>query len=148
ALAWGQIPRMWDDTVMPDLELPLARPEFSPKHVTSEFYYKMPVRPIWKSYPVYHPDRAPAGYMDSLKLQEPEQIWPRQTPGTDGEWTETGKLVFDAPIVIAPGVSLARRRPGEVLYLMDKSWYDRIKPPLTREGILPFYRYVVRKKGE
>ena len=52
AFAHIEIPRIWDDAAMADLEVPLARPQYSPKHVTAEFYYKIPVRPIWKSYPV------------------------------------------------------------------------------------------------
>ncbi|HLJ46370.1 MAG TPA: hypothetical protein VKU01_10200 [Bryobacteraceae bacterium] len=146
-LASAQVPRLWDDTVMPNLELPLSHPEFSPKHVTAEFYYKIPVRPIWKSYPVYHPDRMPAGYMEWLTRQEPQQVWAEQTPRTDKEWIEAGELVFDAPIAIGPGASVLRRPAGTNLYLLDKSWYERVKPPLTREGIVPFYRYVIRKKG-
>lgn len=147
-LACAQIPRVWDDTAMSDLEVPLARAEFSPKHATADFYYKIPVQPMWKTYPVYHPDHAPAGYMDWLKQQEPEQVWPVQRPWTDAEWIAAGELVFDSPIKIAPGGAVVGRPQGDPLYLTDRAWYTRIKPPITREGILPFYRYVIRKKGQ
>ena len=30
-------------------------------HMTRDFYYKMPIRPIYKSYPVYAPGREPWG---------------------------------------------------------------------------------------
>src|SRR5215831_16012841 len=66
------IPKVWDDAILKDLEVPLARPEYSPKHVPEEFYYQIPVRPIYKSYPVYHPDREPTGYINWLRLREPE----------------------------------------------------------------------------
>src|SRR5215471_17597816 len=49
------IPKVWDDAVMKDLEVPLVRAEYSPRHVPASFYYQIRVRPIYKSYPVYHP---------------------------------------------------------------------------------------------
>ncbi len=69
------VPKVWDDAVMQHLELPLSRPEYSPKHVSETFYYQIPVRPIYKSYPVYHPDREPKGYVDWLRTQDPELLW-------------------------------------------------------------------------
>jgi hypothetical protein len=86
--------------------------------------------------------------MEWLKTLEPEEIWPQQTPQTDAEWIAAGEIVFDEPIGSAPGLGLGGRPPGSSNYLMDKSWYDHVRPPLTREGILPFYRYVVRRKGQ
>ena len=46
-----QIPRTWDDEEIARHEVPLAQPEASPKHVSSDYYYRIPVRPIYKSYP-------------------------------------------------------------------------------------------------
>ena len=37
------IPKTWDDAAMATLELPLAYPAGSPKHVSSESYYRIPV---------------------------------------------------------------------------------------------------------
>src|SRR5262245_42356243 len=47
------IPKTWDDEAMATLELPLANPIGSPKHVPAEYYYRIPVRPIYKTYAVY-----------------------------------------------------------------------------------------------
>lgn len=58
------VPRTWDDAAISQLEVPLANPIGSPKHITAGYYYKIPVRPIYKQYPVYAPGREPAGYMD------------------------------------------------------------------------------------
>jgi hypothetical protein len=55
------IPRTWDDEALRSLEVPLANAAVSPKHISSDYYYRMPVRPIYKSYPVYHPDKEPSG---------------------------------------------------------------------------------------
>src|SRR3982751_2591755 len=83
---------------MKDLELPLARAEYSPKHVPASFYYKIPVLPIYKSYPVYHPDREPTGYIESLRSREPELNWDTAKLKTKEDWIRAGETVFDAPI--------------------------------------------------
>lgn len=147
-IAYAQVPQMWNDTAMLDLEIPLSHPEFSPRHIPAESYYQMPVRPVWKTYPVYHPDRMPKGYMEWLAGQDPQEAWPAKTPRTDAEWIQAGELVFDAPITIRPGASLLGRTASDPQYLVDKTWYNRVKPPLTKDGVLPFYRYVIRTKGQ
>ncbi len=55
--------------------MPLAQPEASPKHVSSDYYYRIPVRPIYKSYAVYAYGHEPPGYFESLKQQEPVVVW-------------------------------------------------------------------------
>ena len=56
-----KIPRTWDDEEIARHEVPLARPEASPKHVSSDYYYRIPVRPIYRSYPVYAYGHEPSG---------------------------------------------------------------------------------------
>jgi hypothetical protein len=56
------IPKTWDDEAMASLEVPLADPVGSPKHVSADYYYRIPIRPIYKSYPFYAPGREPVGY--------------------------------------------------------------------------------------
>ncbi len=48
----ANVPKMWDDAAMATLEIPLADPASSPKHVAADYYYKVGVRPLYKSYPV------------------------------------------------------------------------------------------------
>ncbi len=144
------IPRTWDDAVMADLELPLAEAAYSPKHVSADYYYRIPVRPIYKSYPVYHPERAPRGYMDELRQQEPAVLWDannkRPKLETEADWIKAGELVFDSPLAIKPGrINISQKLSGLVT---DPKWYERTGTPITREGILPFYRYVIREKGK
>ena len=47
------VPKTWDDDAMSRLEVPLANPIGSPKQITADYYYRIPVRPIYKQYPVY-----------------------------------------------------------------------------------------------
>src|SRR6185369_13270508 len=73
--AGPDIPRTWDDDAMAKLEVPLANPIGSPKHASSDYYYRIPVAPIYKNYPVYVPGREPAGYFEWLTQQAPEVVW-------------------------------------------------------------------------
>src|SRR5215471_13650696 len=69
------IPKTWDDEAIATFEIPLANPVGSPKHVSAEYYYRIPVRAIYKGYPVYAPGHEPPGYIDWLKQQEPIVMW-------------------------------------------------------------------------
>src|SRR4051794_30847861 len=53
------IPKTWDEQALRTLELPLASPESSPVQVPASYYYQIPERPIYKSYPVYAPGHEP-----------------------------------------------------------------------------------------
>ena len=95
---------------------------------------ELPVRQIWKSYPVYHPDKAPPDYIEWLRTQAPEQIV-----------NPTGEELYDAPILLG---SLGARPPSDPPFLHDKAWFDKVNPPLTREGAITGYVYILRTKGK
>jgi hypothetical protein len=145
------VPRTWDDEAIASLEVPLAHPVGSPKHVSADFYYKIPVRPIYKQHPVYAPGHEPPGYIDWLKRQEPEIIWgedkkgQRHTPPlkTEVDWIKAGEIVFDAPIAynLDPGITALED-------LRDTAWYRATRTSVDKDGRLPFYSYVIRKRGE
>src|SRR5579864_3338999 len=95
------IPKTWDDAAMATLEVPLADPIGSPKHVSADYYYRIPVRPIYKQYPVYAPGHEPPGYLDWLKQQEPVIVWDDKGHApplqSEEDWIKAGEIVFDAP---------------------------------------------------
>src|SRR5262245_27953095 len=64
------IPRVWDDAEMAGLQLPLVDSTASPKQISSDYYYRIPLRTIYKNYPVYAPAKEPAGYLEWLEQQE------------------------------------------------------------------------------
>lgn len=135
------IPRVWDDEAIQTLELPLADPAGSPKHVSSDYYYRIPVRAIYKSYPVYHPDKEPSAYLDWLKKRQPQIVFDASKLKTELNWVAAGKLAFDAPIeFVSEGTLFSAVR--------DRVWYNTNKVPITRDGVLPFMRYVVREPGK
>jgi len=107
------IPKTWDDAVMSHLELPLAEAGYSPKHVSADYYYRIPVLPIYKSYPVYHPEREPRGYSDELRQQEPEVLWDadskRPRLETEADWIKGGNSFLIRRSPSARGGSTSRR---------------------------------------
>lgn len=132
------IPKTWDDESVAGFEVPLADPRYSPVHVSSDYYYRMPVRSIYKNYPIYAPGKAPPGYMDWLKQQEPEIVFDAAKLKTEADWVRAGELVFDAPI---------RYQTLSISPLDDPAYYEKTGMLVTKDGTLPYQRYVIRKKG-
>jgi len=134
--ALQQIPKPWDDAAVAVFEVPLANRAYSPVHVSSADYYRLPVRPIYRSYPIYAPSKEPPGYIEWLKQQEPEIVFDPEKLKNDTDWIHAGELVFDAPT--------------RYVLLSDSStstsefWENMLTAP---DGTLPFQQYVIRKKG-
>jgi hypothetical protein len=134
------IPKTWDDQEMASLEIPLADPAGSPAHVSADYYYRIPVRPIYKSYQVYAPGKEPAGYEEWLKQQDPEMVFDASKLKTEADWVRAGEVVFDAPTSYDVIVSAA--------VIKDPKWYEKTGTRAARDGSLPWFRYVVREKGK
>jgi hypothetical protein len=139
------IPKTWIDDEMAGLEIPLSDPVSSPKHIPSDYYYRIPVRPIYKSYPVYTPGKEPPGYIERLSNQKPEIIFDASKLKTEQDWIKAGELVFDAPIGTG---KLGGLGPSSELYLREPKWYEKTRAPVAKDGTLPFYRYVISEKGK
>ncbi len=137
------IPKTWDDTAIATVEVPLADPVGSPKHAPAAYYYRIPVAPIYKSYPVYAPGYEPPGYINWLKDQPPQILWDGDghAPAlrTQQDWIKAGEVVFDAAV----------RYGGNRLFsdLRDPSWYAETRVPHAKDGTLPIFRYVIVKRG-
>jgi hypothetical protein len=134
----AHIPTTWDEKPLATVDLPLADPRFSPVHVTADYYYRIPVRPVYKSYPIYGPGKAPAGYLEWLERQEPEIVFDPASLKTETDWIRAGELVFDAPISYVP---FANAAPN------DPAFYDIPGMRLATDGTMPYQRYVIRRKG-
>jgi hypothetical protein len=124
---------------MADLELPLPRVSFSLQFVKSEYYYRIPVRPVYRTYPVYAPDREPAGYLDKLRQVEPAVLFDPAKLKTEQDWIRAGELVFDSPISLEV--------PFSVDLVRNPDFVKRTGAPMAADGTLPNLRYVVRKRG-
>jgi hypothetical protein len=136
------VPRMWDEDAMAHLEVPLSHAAFSPTHVSADYYYQIPVRPIFRSYPVYVPDREPSGYFVSLQEKEAEQIGIEAAEArNDGDWIMFGEITFQAPTSYdCCVVRLEDVRSSE--------WYERTGAPVAADGTLPYLTYVIRERGK
>lgn len=134
-----EVPKIWDDEEMKSVELPLADIEYTPTFVSADFYYKIAELPIYKSYPIYVPGKEPPGYIEWLKQQEPEIAFDPAKLKTEDDWIKAGELVFNAPIFF--------NALNQITDVRDPAWYERSKMPVSRDGIMPFNVYVIRKKG-
>jgi hypothetical protein len=138
---WPPIPRTWEDPAIATLELPLAVASASPVPVSEDYYYRIPVRPIYKTYPVYHPGREPSGYFERLKTLEPEILrLDASTMRTDEDWKRAGELVFDTPTDYDISGSPAQFR--------DAAYYNALGIPVASDGTIPFVKYAIREKGK
>lgn len=135
------IPRTWEDAAVAALEVPLANPKYSPVHISEEQYYRLPERVIYKSYPVYYPDREPAGYMEWLKQQEPQIAFAAERLKTQADFIAAGEIVFNFPTTFGPlFFSTADVR--------DRAFYEKTGMPVAMDGTVPFARWVIRRKGQ
>src|SRR5215471_9084630 len=105
-----EIPKAWDAAEVKRFEVPLAQRDRSPRYMSSEDYYKLKARPIYRSYPAYAKGMEPAGYLDWLKQQEPEIIFDPTKLHTKEDWIAAGKIVFETEILFFP----AREQPAAV----------------------------------
>lgn len=134
------VPKTWDDALLASLEIPVATlGAGKKKHVSAEYYYRVPIRPIYKTYPVYAIGREPAGYQEWLKQQPPAIVFDDSKVRTARQWVEDGKLVFHSPVAyeaVVLGSDLA-----------DPKWFKHVQPPVAPDGTIPFLSYGIREKG-
>jgi cytochrome c553 len=142
---WAQefrpdIPRAWDDKAVEALEVPLAQRDRSPRYMSAEEYYKLKVRPIYRSYPVYLKGREPVGYIEALKQKDPEIIFSPSTVHSKEDWIAAGKLVFESD---------TRFSPARPLTADDIPLPASTVSTFAKEGVLPDFgfRYYIREKG-
>lgn len=138
------IPRTWDSTAIATFMLPHADTSVTVRPLSEQEYYDLPERVIYKSYSLYAPEHMPAGYFDSLRQLEPEIVFDPATLETEEDWIRAGELIFDAPHNFTTIDSIAEN----VLFsTVAGDFWSQIDMPLTEEGVMPFWRLVVREKG-
>jgi hypothetical protein len=137
------IPKTWDARALTDLQLPLVDANRSPMDIPVDDYYRIPVRPVYKTYPKYEPDREPTGYQEWLRRQEPVVLWDdganRPKLVTERDWIAAGEMIFNAPILISPHTANAGQMRTFIAKTADR--YDK-------DGVSPFTAYVVRERGK
>ena len=84
------------------------------------------------------PEHISSDYFARLKQLEPEIAFDPAELTTEADWIKAGELVFDAPGGYESDLTVDVRNPA---------WYAKVRPPLTKDGVMPYRRYVIRKKG-
>jgi hypothetical protein len=140
------VPKLWDAQALEGWATPLAAGP-SPGYLSPETYYAAPVDNL-RTYPVYHPDREPAGYRESLLARGPQPLIEPRELHTRADWIEAGRRVFeeldtpasrsDDPLV------LAHFSDGKAV---DK-YRDASHDTMSKDGVLLDYRWVVEKDGK
>jgi hypothetical protein len=133
------IPRTWDDGEMEAFELPLVDSSVTRTHITSDYYYRLPERIIYRNYPVYAANREPPGYLERLRTLESEVAFDASQLTSEGDWLRAGEIVFDAPKDYDGAFTSDRIRDPQLL--------ARVGVPIAADGTVPFFRYVVRRRG-
>src|SRR5262245_25110880 len=138
------IPKIYDDAETATWHLPLAVAKVSPSFLTSSYFYARKVRPIYRTYPSYHPDHEPPGHFEQLKRLEPETLradaGKRPKLETEADWIHAGELVYDAPVGSQP--------LADLLHIKDRELLKRVEMPVATDGSLPGLSYVIRTKGQ
>ena len=99
------IPKVWDEDAVADMEIPLPSPAPRPVHVTEKYYYSIPELTIYKTYPLV-PAEKQAEHLNWLSEQEPVVAFDPAQLKTEGDWVSAGELVFRTslqPIPFQPG---------------------------------------------
>src|SRR5215475_10125324 len=136
--AADSVPKVWDDHDIADFRLPLAGLGHPPRLISEKEYYALPEVNL-KTYPVYTPDKEPAGYIDWLNQQEPQPLVDVSKLKTQADWIAAGREVFY-------GRELPRFSGSEdnLKLIRDPRVLAAYKLQTTSDGVLLGLRYVVR----
>src|SRR5215471_4112497 len=91
--AASAVPKVWIEKEAQSYRLPLAGLGAPPQLISEQEYYKLPEVNV-KTYPVYAPDKEPAGYLEWLQKQDPQRLVDVEKIKTDADWIAAGREVF------------------------------------------------------
>src|SRR4051794_18500132 len=80
-----RIPKAWNDSDVSTYALPLSYGKPA-NYMSAEEYYRIPARTIFRTYPIYRPDREPPDYVKWLKEREPEIAFDAAKLKTKQDW--------------------------------------------------------------
>ncbi len=135
------IPVTWDEDALVEYEVPPPDPTMHPEFISAEYYYGIPERVIHQTYPVYHPDVQPDGYIDSLAALGPRSMLDTDTLETEDDWLRAGELVFDSPQLFFP------LNVGGPVQAFLAPALAAAGLPAAPDGTFPWVRYVVTEAG-
>ena len=93
------IPRVWDEAALEGWATPLAGLGEPPTHMSAAEYYATPEENL-RTYPVYMPDREPAGYWEQLQTGGPQPLIEPAALESESQWIDAGERVFLDSVVL------------------------------------------------
>jgi hypothetical protein len=138
------IPKVWDIEKLRSMHLPYPDSTMNMEPVSEAYYYSLPERLAYKTYPFYMPGKEPKGYYEWLRKQQPEVIFNAADIKTDEDWIKAGEIIYDLPqastLQIMDSVFMAAL-PG-----LETHWKKYV--PTAKDGVIPFLSIMVREKGK
>lgn len=137
----NDIPRTWDEEAIEALMLPLADTAVEVVPISADYYYQLPERHLYKTYPIRLLDSLDqARYLDSLRQLDPVEYDPDPQSLSEEELIALGEKVFHMPVVFFPWP------PGIMQVLKQDIEENGVR--VTEKGVFPFMEYVIAEKGE
>lgn len=135
------IPKTWDMAEIEQFILPTADGRISVTPISEAYYYKLPERTIFKSYPVRLTDDMAKNqkYIDSLKTLEPVDFFQNE-PKTEQDLIRLGEEVFSAPLLLFDYTD-------EFYKNLIEQEVKNAQVPVSK-NIFPYYTYVVDEKSK
>lgn len=138
-----EIPKTWDEEKLQSLHIPLVDTSVHVSTVSEQYYYSIPERLAYRTYPMYMPGLEPSGYYEWLAQQDEFIDFNPDKLRTEADWIKAGEIIFAMPTLLLPlDSNLKRALPG-----IAENW-KQIKMPTTKDGIIPFFNITVKEKGQ
>lgn len=133
------IPKTWDMAEIKKFLLPTADGSTVITPISEEYYYKLPERKVYKSYPVkLLSAEANQKYIDSLKTLDPVDLFQNE-PQTEEDLIRVGAEVFSAPLAT---------------FDYSENFFNGLNAEIKAAGIpvsnniFPYYTYVIAEKSK
>jgi mono/diheme cytochrome c family protein len=139
---FAQVPKTWDEKALADWATPVAGLNVRPSHISSAQYYAIPEYNL-RTYPVYLPDREPAGYWEMLQSIGPKPLIEPKLLKTSADWIAAGKRVFDE--ATTPQLTVAD--PKLIEKIRDPEFLRSVRATAFPDGTLGTLRWVPTPKG-
>jgi hypothetical protein len=136
-------PKIWDEKALATWALPVAGVNATPNFYSEAEYYAAPTADI-RTYPVYHPDREPAGYMDWLRAQDPKPLVDPTEIRSDADWARLGQRVFDE----LDQPRFRTNDPRAIEALRNRDILQSSPITVSPDGQIMGYRWVVEARGQ
>ncbi len=136
------VPKLWDAKELDGWATPLAGLGVPPSFVGETDYYAAPIDNL-RTYPVYHPDREPPGYRESLVRAGPLPLIEPEKLHSEADWIEAGQRVFEQLDTPASRSD----EPEVIAHFTNAKAVDKYRDAghdsMSKDGLLLDYRWVV-----